>query len=108
MFADTAQLCTELASTSTRYHEVCRQCDTTGQALASHPLILRTNSLERERTQLQHMHTHEEQAKKELLEWREKTTGSIPVLKEELAKKMGEMIGETVQILVDDQVLVGG
>ena len=108
MFADTAQLCTELASTSTRYHEVCTLCDTTGQALASHPLILRTNSLERERTQLQNMHAHEEQAKKELLEWREKTTGSIPVLKEELAKKMGEMIGETVQILVDDQVLVGG
>jgi superfamily I DNA and/or RNA helicase len=66
------------------------------------------NSLERERTQLQHMHTHEEQAKKELLEWRNKTESSIPGIQKELKEKLGEMIEGTVQILMNDPGLVGG
>ncbi len=106
MFADTAQFCTELSSASARYQELCIQCDQAGQALSVHPIISRMNSLERERTQLQNMRAHEEETQKELLEWREKTKISIPKIQEELKKKIGEMIGETVQLLGDDQILV--
>ena len=106
VFADTSQFCTELASTSTRYHEVCRLCGAAGEALASHPIISKMNSLERERTQLQIMQAHEELAKKELLEWRNKTAASIPGIQKELKEKLGEMIGETIQILMNDPGLV--
>jgi hypothetical protein len=106
MFADTTQFCTELSSASARYQDLCILCDKTGQTLATHPIIAKMNSLERERTQLQHMRTNEAENQKELVEWREKTKMSIPGIEGELRKKMGEMIGETVQIIGDDQVLV--
>jgi hypothetical protein len=106
MFADTAHFCTELSIASARYQELSIECDKAGQDLAVHPIISRMNSLERERTQLQHTHAHEVETQKELLEWREKTNISMPKIQEELIKKMGEMVGETVQILGDDQVMV--
>jgi hypothetical protein len=105
MFADTAQFCIELSSAGARYQELCIECDKAGQALAVHPIISRMNSLDRERTQLRHMRAHEEETQKELREWREKTKISIPKIQEELIKKMGEMVGETVQILGYDLVL---
>ncbi|MCX6689454.1 MAG: hypothetical protein NTZ39_07180 [Methanoregula sp.] len=108
MFADTVQFCTGLAATSSRYHEVSRECDAMGEALTAHPIISKMNSLERERTQLQIMLAHEEQTAKELLEWRNKSAASIPGIQEELKEKLGEMIGETVQIQMNNPDLVGG
>ncbi|MFA7303593.1 MAG: hypothetical protein WC015_03715 [Methanoregula sp.] len=108
MFSDPVQFKNELTSTSTRYHEMCRQCDTAGAALATHPIISRMNSLERERTQLQLMLAHENEAFSELLEWRNKTIASIPGIENELNEKMGDMIGETVHVQTDDPVPVGG
>ena len=46
----------------------------------SNPAIVRRQSLERERAQMTTMLAHEEQAYKELLLWREKTSESIPQL----------------------------
>lgn len=108
IFADTTRFCASLASASANYHGLCAECQELERMLTSNPVIVRMQSLERERTQIATMRAHEEQACRELLAWREKTTGSIPELTDELTKKLGEILGETVQIKMSDRIPVGG
>ena len=50
------------------------------------------------------MRVHEEEGQKDLLEWRTKLQTSVPLLQEELVKKMEEMAGETVQFQMNEPV----
>jgi hypothetical protein len=63
----------------------------------SHPVLSRLRSLEREKEQLGGMHIHEDTEQAALLEWRTKLQASVPLLKEDLVKKLEGMTGETVQ-----------
>ena len=108
IFTNTDQFCTKLATASTKYHELYSECQELACALASNPAIVRMQSLERERAQITTMRAHEEQARQELLLWREKTRESMPQLMDELTKKLGEILGDTVQIQVSNQIPVGG
>lgn len=108
IFANTTQFCATLATASKRYHELCQECREQEQALASNPVIGHIQSLERERVQITTMRDRETQACSELLLWREKTTESLPLLTDELTKKLGVILGETVQIQVGNQTPVGG
>jgi len=47
----------------------------------------------------------EHQARAELRDWHLKTQEKIPVLTEELTKKIGDMVGGGVQLQTDDQRL---
>jgi hypothetical protein len=72
-------------------------------SLSSDPVLVRMNALERERTQLEFMLGKENQFRKDLAEWSEKTQGRIPALIEELDKKVNEIGGGSVQLQIDGQ-----
>ena len=48
------------------------------------------------------MCSHEEQETRDLLNARKELEAAIPLLRDELAKKLGEMRGETVQLQPDE------
>src|SRR5208337_3483999 len=73
------------------------------EALATDPLLMKTGSLGREKAQLKSMLEKEQSARRELGEWRVKTQVRIPVLTEELRKKI-EGMEENVQIQIDDRL----
>jgi hypothetical protein len=50
------------------------------------------------------MCSHEEQETRDLLNARKELEAAIPLLRDELAKKLGEMRGETVQLQPDEPV----
>jgi cytochrome c556 len=108
MFADTGKFCSDITSLSARYRDLRAECQIAEQALASHPVLVRINELEREKAQLETARAREEQGQQELSHWQEKTLVSIPELRNELVQKLGEMIGETVQLQSDDPALVEG
>jgi hypothetical protein len=66
------------------------------------------NSLEREKAQLEYMLGKEEQSRRDLAEWSEKTQGRIPALMEELHKKIEEIGGGSVQLQIDKPFPVRG
>jgi hypothetical protein len=76
--------------------------------LGSHPVLMRINSLEREKNQLVSMLQKEHQSKKDLAEWSEKTVVKIPALAEELNQKLIEIVGGSVQLQADDLSTVRG
>ena len=47
-------------------------------SLSSDPVLVRMNSLEREKTQLEYMLGKEHQSRKDLAEWNEKNSGKDP------------------------------
>jgi hypothetical protein len=103
IFSDTGRFCNEL----------CTICDTiktyelavksVQDSLSSDPVLVRMNSLEREKTQQEFMLGKENQFRKDLAEWCEKTQGRIPALIEELDKKINEIGGGSVQLQIDGQ-----
>ncbi len=108
IFSDTGRFCTEICA-------ICREITLQGLAgksledsLLSHPVLVRMNSLEREKTQLEYMLGKEHQSRRDLAEWSEKTQGRIPALIEELHKKIEEIGGGSVQLQTDNPVPVRG
>ena len=108
VFADTEKFCSHIIELSAHYRELSAECQTAEQALASHPMLVRITTLEREKAQLETMRAREEQADQELSHWRERTFGSIPQLRNELIQKLEGIIGETVQLQVDNPAVVEG
>jgi CRISPR/Cas system CMR-associated protein Cmr5 small subunit len=108
MFADMDKFCSEITVLSARYRDLSAECQTVEQSLASHPVLVRTNALEREKAHLVTMRLREEEQQQELGGWREKTVASIPELRDALIKKLEEMIGETVQLQADKPAVVEG
>ena len=76
------------------------------ESLSSHPVLVKMNALEREKTQLEYMLEKEKQEQKDLAEWRERIEEKIPSLEKELREKIEGIIGKGVQLLIDDQMKV--
>ena len=104
IFSDTGKFSGEVSGLCTRYRELERQCRTSEECLLSHPVLSRMNALEREKEQLETMRVHEEEEQKDLFEWRTKLNASVPLLQEELVKKLHEIVGETVQFQMNEPV----
>ena len=86
------------------YRELEVRCREAEEGLVSHPVLSQLRSLEREKEQLKTMQVHEEEEHRELMAWRTKILASAPLLQEELAKKIKEMTGETVQLQMEEPV----
>jgi hypothetical protein len=97
IFSDIPQFCTTIRETCRELvarEDEYRNAET---ALATDPLLMKIGSLGREKIQLKSMLEKEQQAHEELEDWRAKTQKKIPVLTEELRKKI-ESMEENVQI----------
>ena len=106
IFSDTGRFCTELCAICSNIMTQELAGKNVQDSLSSHPVLVRMNSLEREKTQLEYMLGKEHQSRKDLAEWSEKTQGRIPALIEELHKKIEEIGGGSVQLQIDDPFLV--
>ena len=108
IFSDTGRFCTEMCAICTDIITQELACKSVQDSLSSHPVLVRMNSLEREKTQLEYMLGKEHQSRKDLAEWSEKTQGRIPALTEELHKKIEEIVGGSVQLQTDNPIPVRG
>ncbi len=103
---------TIFSDTNTFSIQICAGCTDLGlqegacriaeDTLASHPLLVKIHSLEREKAQLTIMLNKENQTHVDLKDWILKTQEKIPKLSEELTKKMEEMVEGGVQLQIDD------
>jgi hypothetical protein len=98
IFSDTARFREEIALAGSSLLELEEQCQQAESAIASHPLLVKMQSLEREKTQRATMRVKEEQGLSELGQWREKTQKQIPELLQQLREKIAEMSGDNVQL----------
>lgn len=98
LFSDPAAFITEIRHLSENYTKKAKQCEDTEHALRSHPVVARTESLEREKTQLYMILKKEIQSSADLIKWRDELQKSIPGLQKILQKVMGEISGSDVQI----------
>jgi predicted nucleic acid-binding Zn-ribbon protein len=106
IFSDTGQFCMEMRTASTNVREQETECRNIQDSLSSHPVLVKMNTLEREKANLDHMLEKENQEQKELTEWRERLVEKIPLLEKELGNKIEGIIGKGVQLRVDDQTKV--
>jgi len=105
IFSDIPRFMEEIAEACDRVKELEETYQTQELAYRSHPLLLRMNSLGREKTQLVVMLAKEQRSLEELVQWKEKTTEKIPVLTEELRKKVEIIGGENVQLQTEDPIM---
>ena len=103
IFSDTARFRSDIGSASSSLRTREEACQKAQSALSTHPLIMKMQSLEREKTQLAAMLDKENQSHAELRDWLARTDKRIPELLTELRKKIGEMSGDNVQLQVNDQ-----
>jgi len=108
IFSDTGRFCTEICAICTEITLQGLAGKSVEDSLLSHPVLVKMNSLEREKAQLEYMLGKEEQSRRDLAEWSEKTQGRIPALMEELHKKIEEIGGGSVQLQTDNPFLVRG
>lgn len=99
VFAEPAQHAAEVSQLCARYAALEKECRAAEEGLISHPVLSRIQALGREKEQLEAMRTRENQQVDDVLSWRSELEAAVPELEETLAKKLGEMIGETVQFL---------
>ncbi|MDD1695390.1 MAG: hypothetical protein LUQ54_00690 [Methanoregula sp.] len=105
VFSDTGRFCTEICTTASEITTQDLACRNLTEAIASHPVLMKINSLEREKTQLESMLEKERQAQKELFDWIVKIKEKVPALQQELHQKIAEIIGENVQLQIDYPLL---
>jgi hypothetical protein len=105
IFSDTRQFSTDICASCTDLGLLEEACRSAEEKLASHPLLARMHSLEREKGQLETMLQKENHVRGELKEWILKTREKIPRYSEELRKKIEEIVGGSVQLQIDDQRL---
>lgn len=98
IFSDTTRFREQIALAGRSLQDLEVQCQQAESAIASHPLLVKMQSLEREKTQLAAMMAKDEQGLFELGQWREKTQKQIPELLLHLREKIAEMSGDTVQL----------
>jgi len=103
IFSDTRQFCTEMYTICLDIRKQDRECRNIQDSLSSHPILVQTNTVEREKTQLEHMLEKEKQAQTDLADWRKRIVEKIPALEKELRDKIEEIIGKGVQLRIDDQ-----
>jgi hypothetical protein len=90
----TGDICTHCSDLTAR-NETCRIAL---DKLASHPLRVKTKSLEREKNQLEIMLEKEQNAQAELEEWRRKTNERVPALRDELQQNMEKLAGKGILV----------
>lgn len=105
IFSDSKQFSIDICASCSNLKIQETACRVAEDTLASHPLLVKVQSLEREKAQLDTMLGKENQARVELKEWLLKTQEKIPKLSEELKKKIEEIVGVGVQLQIDDQRL---
>jgi hypothetical protein len=103
IFSDTSRFCQEMIMMCRELRAREDSCTAACESLTVHPVLIRVNSLERERHQLESRLSKEKQSLKELEDWRLKSGEKIPVLVEELRIKIREIAGENVQLQVNCQ-----
>ncbi len=97
VFSDTARFCSDMGRICAELRTLEEACRSAQDALHAHPLLVKTGSLEREKTQLKAMLEKEQQSQQDLSDWQQKTQERVPDLREALKKKVGEIIGRNVQ-----------
>jgi hypothetical protein len=102
IFSDAATFCDEIGKTCRELKQSEVEFMHAEQELEKHPLLTKKRSLDREKTQLEIMITKEHNSREELTQWREKNAEKIPLLIEELSRKINNIVGETVQIQIND------
>ncbi len=102
IFSDTDRFRSDICTACLALREPEESFQQAENALSFHPLLMKKNSLEREKSQLTSMLKRENLALKELEEWRSKTEKRIPELVEELRKKIVDMSGDNVQFQMID------
>ena len=105
IFSNTKQFSSDICTSCSDLGLLEEACRIAQEKLESHPLLVRTHSLEREKTQLETMLEKENQARVELEDWVLKTQERIPKLTEGLIKKIEIIVGGGVQLQIDDQRL---
>lgn len=106
VFSDTDAFCTNMSKLCTDLaacEEACRNAET---SLSTHTIVVRVNSLMREKTQLNSMLEKERQLHSELLQWKTKTTIRIPEVTEEIREKIEGIVGGNVQLQADTNITV--
>jgi len=101
IFSDSDEFCTlmlALCAELSACDEACRLAET---GVSAHPMVVRANSLAREKTQLNSMLQKEQQVLIELVEWKARTIEKIPGVTEEIRKKIEGIIGVDVQFQAD-------
>lgn len=98
IFSDTTRFREQIALAGRSLQELEAQCQQAESAITSHPLLVKMQSLEREKTQLAAMRGKEEQGLFELGQWREKTQKQVPELLLHLREKIAGMSGDNVQL----------
>jgi len=101
VFSDTGRFCTEMCSIGTEIRAQELACRDLQKAIESNPVLMKMNSMEREKTQLESMLEKELHAQDDLSEWSIKIKEKIPALQQELHQKIAEIIGENVQLHID-------
>jgi hypothetical protein len=105
VFSETGRFCTEMCSTCIEIKNQELACRNLQDALVSHPVLMRINSMDREKIQLVSMLEKERHTQKDLSDWSGKIKEKIPALKKELHIKIEEIIGENVQLQIDYPML---
>ena len=102
VFSDTQEFRREICAAASALKDLEENCHQAESALTSHPLVMKMQSLEREKTQLAAMLEKESQGLSDLEEWRKKTEKHIPELLQELKEKIAGMSRDNVQLQVPD------
>jgi hypothetical protein len=102
IFSDTGRFCTDMFTICMDISTQELACKSIQDSLLSDPVLIRMDSLEREKKQLEYMLDKEIHAQKDLEEWKKKIKEKVPVLQKELYNKIDEFIGEGVQLQIDD------
>ncbi|MCK9630253.1 MAG: hypothetical protein M0R30_01310 [Methanoregula sp.] len=103
VFSDTARFRSDISTAASSLRALEAEYLKAEKSLSTHPLVMKRESLEREKTQLAAMLVKENAMLAELDEWCLKTEKRIPDLMEELRKKIEGMMGDNVQFQVIDQ-----
>jgi hypothetical protein len=101
VFSDTGRFCTEMCSIGTEIRAQELACSNLKKAIETHPVLMKMNSMEREKIQLESMLEKERYAQHELSDWSMKIKEKVPALQQELHQKIAEIIGENVQLQID-------
>jgi hypothetical protein len=101
VFSDIGRFCTEMCSIGAEIRTQELACRDLQQAIITHPVIMKINSMEREKIQLESMLEKERHAQNELSDWSAKIKEKVPGLQQELHLKIAEIIGENVQLHID-------
>jgi hypothetical protein len=98
LFSDPGGFINEIRTLSQKYTTQVTQCEAAEHSLRSHPVVARSETLEREKAQLEIILKKEIQSRADLITWRVDLNQRIPGLQQRLKKVMGDISGNDVQI----------